>query len=224
MSTTKLTEPQKQALARIRNSSKQYVIGVDEVGLGAWAGPLVVCAAVAERDWQHEDVRDSKRVSPALREALVKYTLTEELEESHLTEMSSKDIDDKGIPKCLEEAILTVLAEATANFPDALIVLDGNGDYYHTIRRFFGDPKREIIIFPKADNLVPTVSAASIIAKVYRDQLMIDVDRTYPEYKFHLHKGYGTEKHREMLEEYGPCPIHRMRYKPCREAGNIHRR
>ena len=103
-----------------------------------------------------------------------------------------------------------VSTECLALYPDAVVVVDGE---------FTGAvPTPNSLAIPKGDNLVPAVSAASVVAKVARDRTMLMLDRLYPEYGFGKHKGYGTRQHMLALEEHGPCPVHRRSCSPVEKA------
>lgn len=182
------------------------IIGVDEVGRGCLAGP-VVCAAVIlpdiEYDWINE-IRDSKKVSPKKRQKLsdlitanCKYAIREG---------SPYQIDSDNI---LQATLWTMnkCVEAIVNQGEQidLVLVDGN-------QRIPGlDLPQETI--EGGDDIYKAIGAASIIAKVYRDTYMVAMDQIYPEYGFAKHKGYGTEQHREAIMMHGPCEMHRLTFK-----------
>lgn len=191
----------------IDDTDADYIVGSDECGYGAWAGPLVVCAALVSKDWPGaKEVDDSKALSPARRNAIVKKLLPTVI--WHITSVKPPEIDEFGVYKALlvahEKAIKEVIAkhEALGAIGKTLIVIDG------TLNIPIG------ISLPKADSLVPAVSMASIIGKVARDAHMEKLAVSYPGYGFARHKGYGTPEHQEALRKLGPCAIHRRSYAP----------
>jgi ribonuclease HII len=187
----------------------KYIIGSDEVGLGAWAGPLVVCAVAVKKDWLGIlGLNDSKALSRRRREQVYKELVGVKGLRLSLMKSESTDIDRNGIHYCLKRAHTEAIEYLLADYPDAEIVVDGD----LKLKRL---PQAKSI--PKADSLFPSVMAASIIAKVNRDWTMIALAKQYPEYGFESHVGYGTKKHQEALKKYGPCPIHRRSYRPIRE-------
>lgn len=190
-----------------------YCIGIDEVGTGAWAGPYVIAAVACRYDWEPvRAVRDSKKLSPALREQLVLNTLVPpSIEDCWVLSRDANDLKhSKDLPKLLMELMTTAVRHALVLYPDSIVVADGT-----QVPKFKGVHS---VAFPKADDLVPAVSAASIIAKVHRDNVMYAHGKEYPQYGFERHVGYGTQEHKEALKRHGICPIHRLSYRPIREA------
>lgn len=191
----------------IDRSQAQTVVGSDEVGYGAWAGPLVVAAVATPRDWFDARVKDSKKLSEKTRERL--YTEFFGKYPTSVKIVTPTQIDEMGVWKALiyahEEAIKGVLLRC-ADKP--LVVTDGNVPV----------TSGGAISLPKADDLVPAVSLASIIAKVTRDRIMAELAFEYPGYGFARHKGYGTPEHTMFLTQKGPCPAHRLSYEPVSRA------
>jgi ribonuclease HII len=189
-------------------SAHNFVCGSDEVGYGSWAGPTTVCAVVVSNTWTCPGVTDSKKLTTAAREKLFPklVSLTH-----HLVHVEADEIDRRGIGVVLPEAHSRAIqgaldAHKAHGYTDPpLVIIDGS-------RGVFG-----AIALPKADLLIPAVSAASIIAKVTRDRIMREMDSKYPGYGFLTGVGYGTKKHQEALEILGPSPIHRMSYSPMKE-------
>jgi len=184
----------------------EFVCGSDEVGYGAWAGPLVVCAAVAtDKGGTVVSVTDSKRLTIRQREDL--YSTLSRITHA-IVRVEPEEIDDKGLGKAWETAHIKAIQEALdahkakGHTEKPLVVVDGN-------KSFLGG-----IALPKADLLIPAVSIASILAKVYRDHIMYEMDNKYPGYGFKTNVGYGTEKHREALKRLGVTSIHRKSYAP----------
>ena len=186
---------------QIDDAPQALILGSDEVGFGAWAGPLVVAAVAVPRDWTDPRVKDSKKLTERQREAA--YGAFKDSYPSALVIVSAEVIDQKGVWEALREAhqdaIRLVLDQCLVQ---PLIVVDGNLDI------------PDAVALPKADQLVPAVSLASILAKVTRDKIMLDLDQKYPGYAFAKSKGYGTQAHQAGLERLGPCPEHRRSYEP----------
>lgn len=187
------------------------MIGIDEVGRGAWAGPLLVCAARLKAGKKPpKGLADSKKLSKKQREILFpKIIESYDIGEGWVT----ADIIDKlGLSGALKSACMLSIMTLDADFDDE-ILLDGTVD-------FFKDSHyTNVKILAKADEIDKTVSAASIVAKVMRDTLMEDYEQDYPGFGFAKHVGYGTEQHREALAKNGITPLHRKSFKPIRELG-----
>lgn len=193
----------------IDNCTADYIIGSDECGYGAWAGPLVVCAAIISREWPlAATVTDSKKLSHTRRVALSKKILGSAL--CHIIQVSAEDVDEQGVYKALLDAHTRAIQgvrakhEAQGCLGTDLVVVDG------TL------PIEGAISLPKADGLIPAVSAASIVGKVFRDIQMEKLAEEYPGYGLEKHKGYGVPAHLTALEKLGPCDIHRKSYAPIR--------
>jgi ribonuclease HII len=197
-------------------AGSDYVIGADEVGTGPWAGPILVCAAIVPADWQPpKDLKDSKqyknRKSASAHEQ--RSLVYDELraQEPFVRFIFDwrwpAEIDREGKERTLITSFRSVMTQAIALEPEARRVIDGNIKLYNI----------EHESFPKADGIVPAVSAASVMAKVERDRFMhTECDSLYPVYGFINHVGYGTPEHIRALEENGPCPAHRMSYAPIK--------
>jgi ribonuclease HII len=186
------------------------ILGIDEVGRGPWAGPLVVGACVLG-DAKIDGLTDSKKLTAKKREKLD--ILIREQASFGLGWVSAEELDKIGLIAALRKA--TRDAAKQIEVPYHEIIIDG------TIN-FLSDTKLSSYVqtIPKADFLVPEVSAASIIAKVARDNYMIKLAERFPNYGFEKHVGYGTAAHREALEKYGPCEEHRHSFKPIAELSN----
>ena len=186
--------------------------GVDEAGRGAWAGPVVAACAVLDHStiqkWRHvlEDVRDSKQLSPARREALAS-----ELK-SLLPAYAVGEVDNLGIDReNILEATLMAMRGAVSQLAirPRILFVDGNQ------APKTGLPERLLV---DGDATSCAVACASILAKAHRDELMRRMDDHYEGYGFAQHKGYGTPKHREVLRAAGPCAIHRISFAPVVSA------
>jgi ribonuclease HII len=187
------------------------VAGLDEVGRGAWAGPVCAAAVVLPLDCPDlpdllTGVRDSKQLSPARREALLPVIL-DVAEAVGVGWAAPTEVDERGVVPATQQAMARAVAELDGQV-DALLV-----DYLRLPDLDL--PQRAL---PKADARCLSVAAASIVAKVTRDQLMVALDRDLPGYGFARHKGYGTRQHREALARLGPSSIHRMSWRPLQET------
>lgn len=190
------------------------IVGIDEVGRGAWAGPLVV-GAVLLGGVEIDGLTDSKKLTKKQRE-LLDIEIRQKARGVGLGWVSAKDIDKIGLSGALKLASRRAVAHIRHEYRE--IIVDG------TIR-LLDDPR--VTLMKKADLLVPSVSAASIVAKVARDNYMRHVDGVFPGYKFRGHVGYGTAAHRAAIAELGVTPLHRLSFGPLQEyarvAGNAER-
>lgn len=182
------------------------ILGIDEVGRGPWAGPLVVGAVVLPSEHSIDGLNDSKKISATKRQAL-DIVIREQALGWGLGWVHAEELDTIGLSAALRLA--TKRAVENVRTPYHEIIIDG------TINFLEGTEKgRYVTTMPKADGLIPAVSAASIIAKVARDAYMATQDHTYPEYGFGAHVGYGTAQHRLALETHGVTPLHRTSFAP----------
>lgn len=179
------------------------MLGIDEVGRGCWAGPLVVGAVAL--DQPVEGLKDSKKLSQKHREELSAIILSQAMATS-LGWVTAQEIDALGLTRSTGLAAERALAQIKINFDE--IIIDGNTNFLPK------DPRARAIV--KADDSVAAVSAASIIAKVARDAYMVQAALLYPNYGFEKHVGYGTARHIAALKEHGICQLHRLSYKPIR--------
>jgi len=193
------------------------LLGIDEVGRGPWAGPLVIGAVVLEKDktgnypaWT-ADLTDSKKLSAKKREMLSKLILANAAA-TGLGWVKAKEIDALGLSESLKLATRRALKEIKQKNPVfSEIIIDG------TVNFLKDTPlENKVTVLKKADLLIKEVSAASIIAKVARDNYMINLAKTYPGYGFESHVGYGTAAHKAALDKLGPCPEHRTSFKPIK--------
>ncbi len=180
----------------------KYIAGVDEVGRGPFAGPVVCAAVILPLDKTNliEGIDDSKKLKEGERERLAGL-IRERAIAYKICEVDNKTIDRINILQatklCMKQAV-----EGLAVEPDVVFV-DGN------FKIDISFPQQTLI---KGDALSYSIGAASILAKVYRDRLMCEFDKIYPQYGFAKHKGYGTKMHRDAIREYGLCEIHRRTF------------
>jgi ribonuclease HII len=180
----------------------RLVAGVDEVGRGAWAGPLVAAAVVLPPDFRVRKIRDSKMLKAVDRERLA--TRIYEVAEVGVGVVEVAEINQVGFAWALKESGRRALA-ALPNEPGQ-VLLDGHYDYladYYECETIIGGDATELCI-----------AAASVVAKVHRDALMVEIDGMFPDFAFGRHKGYGTPDHQHAIAEHGPCAQHRKNWKP----------
>ena len=178
--------------------------GCDEAGRGCLAGPVIAAAVILPRGYKHKNLNDSKKLSQKTREELEIHIKKHALAWA-VGETNPKEIDKINI---LQASILAMQkAVLDLNCSPSKIVVDGVDTF---------ESKYPLIAIVKADNLVPEVMAASIIAKVYRDELLRKLDRKYPEFSFSSHKGYPTKKHIEAINTYGIIKEHRKSFSPIK--------
>jgi len=184
------------------------IVGMDEVGRGCWAGPVMVGAVILADPI--DGLRDSKQLSVKSREKFATLIRSTALA-SAIGEASPGEVDEFGLTEALCLAYQRALDGILVSFDE--IIIDGN---YNFLR---GLPNVRTII--KADALEPAVSAASIIAKVTRDHLMGEMDQKYPGYGFARHVGYGTAAHQAVLQQLGICELHRRSFAPIRRISEM---
>lgn len=198
--------------------SAPIILGIDEVGRGPWAGPLVVGAVILgpdfcpEKLYLYQNLADSKQLTAKKRESLAPI-IHQHAAACGLGWVSAAEIDQYGLSASLKlatrRAVKQILATKTT-FTE--IILDG------TVNFLQGTPlENKVTLLKKADSLIKEVSAASIIAKVARDHYMTEIAPQYPAYGFEKHVGYGTALHQKTLREHGICPEHRTSFRPICE-------
>jgi ribonuclease HII len=181
------------------------ILGIDEVGRGPWAGPLVVGAVVLGGE-AIEGLTDSKKLSKKRRAELAE-EIYQKAAGLGLGWVHAHEIDEIGLAESLRLA--TVRAVSQVNCAYSEIIIDGTINFLAETGK-----GKYVTTMPKADLLIPSVSAASIVAKVARDIYMEEQDARYPGYSFGAHVGYGTAKHRAAIEELGVTPLHRLSFAP----------
>lgn len=192
-------------------SSKGYklIAGIDEAGRGALAGPVVAAAVILPHSADQpklKDVRDSKEVSPVKRELLYSLIM-DEVVAVGIGIMPPQTIDSINILNATKLAMCQAI-EQLACSPDFLLI-DGMTIPKLKIRQ------KGII---KGDKLCLSIACASIIAKVTRDRIMVELNKSYPNYGLAQHKGYGTKQHLDCLNQHGPSPVHRFSFAPVRAS------
>lgn len=190
----------------------RYIAGVDEVGRGALMGPVVAAAVILPENFKAKwksQIRDSKRLSPDVREYLYK-SITDKAISYGVGASSSEVIDMLGIAKATRLAMIAAIQQLIPQ-PHYLLV-----DYVRLYETSL--PQKGI---KYGDSLCFSIACASIIAKVTRDRIVTEMDKEFPGYGFAGHKGYGTEKHIKCLKEKGPCKLHRRSFSPVKELMGI---
>ncbi len=177
------------------------IVGIDEVGRGCWAGPLVAGAVLLREPIP--GLKDSKKLTKLAREKLDAVIRVEAIAYG-IGWVTPAEIDELGLTAAVGLAMHRAMSEITATYDE--VIIDGNINYFPEL------PNARALI--AADNLIPEVSAASIIAKVARDKFMHEQSTAFPGYGFDKHVGYGTLLHRSALKERGLCALHRRSFKP----------
>lgn len=203
------------------------ILGIDEVGRGPYAGPLVIGACILpdaekieeEPEKYHwiSELTDSKKLTAKRREAL--YTKIKEGAVATATGwVSANEIDKIGLSGSLKLACRRAVKQIQeTRIPFSEIIIDG------TMNFLSGTPlEKYVSTLPKGDLLIKEISAASILAKVERDRYMVELAKKYPEYGFEKHVGYGTAAHQKAMEEFGLTPEHRRSFRPVREIISKH--
>jgi ribonuclease HII len=194
---TKKIVPSRNFEKALWDAGAETVVGVDEVGRGSWAGPLVICAAVIPKDKRINGVRDSKMLSEAQREALYA-KVAPWCENWAIGLVSATECDTIGMSAAQKLAAKRALD--ALNVPIDAVLLDGNWDFVGT-----GNVQRLI----KGDATCLSIAAASVLAKVTRDRLMRSEAEHYPHWCFDDNKGYPCPRHKAALAAWGPSGIHR---------------
>ncbi|MDP2632642.1 MAG: ribonuclease HII [Candidatus Curtissbacteria bacterium] len=180
----------------------KYIVGIDEVGRGSWAGPLVAAGVILPQDFQIPlGLADSKLIKPQTRNKLSDIIKKTALG-YYIAEISSYEIDKIGVGKATFVAFRKIFRSISPQADFCVI------DAFHIK---YLDRKKQMAI-ASGDKICASISAASIIAKVYRDNLMKSLHFKYPNYGFGKHKGYGTQAHQEAIRKYGFTKIHRSSY------------
>lgn len=178
------------------------IAGVDEVGRGALAGPVTAAAVILRYGTEIPGLADSKAMSPK-RRLCVEAAIRDSAAAFAVAHVDSAVVDALGIAEATRRAM--ILAIAGLPIKPHLVLVDG-------LPVDLGIESRAVV---RGDSLVAAIAAASVVAKVSRDALMVEADSAFPGYGFAVHKGYGTQDHLEAIERLGPCAIHRLSFAPC---------
>ena len=182
-----------------------WIAGVDEVGRGPLAGPVVAAAVILPKDGIGEKLFDSKKISSKKREHLYE-TILAKAQGVGIGIIGQEEIDRFNILQATLKAM--ALAIESLPIPPDFILIDGP----HGIK--VSVPQKPI---RKGDQLCNSIAAASIVAKVTRDRMMLECHQKYPQYNFAKHKGYGTKEHRRAIEKFGICELHRKTFRGVKE-------
>ncbi len=198
----------------MRKAGVEIIAGIDEAGRGPLAGPVVAAAVILPERFRHKTLTDSKKLSAEAREAIyAELTAAGSPIRWAVAVVGHEEIDRLNILRATHQAMrqaiaaLSTLSELACPPHHALI--DG------LPVRPFPIPQTALV---KGDAASFSIAAASVIAKVTRDRIMVEMDALYPDYAFAQHKGYGTREHLDRLRLHGPSPIHRRSFLPCRDT------
>ncbi len=197
----------KEFETELYNNGINFIAGIDEVGRGPLVGPVVTAAVILPKDFYDERINDSKKLTEKKRELL--YDVIMENALSVGIGMSSPEvIDEINILNATKKAMIEAINNLSVK-PQHLLI--------DAVKLDIDIPQTSII---KGDAKSESIAAASIIAKVTRDRMMVELDKKYPMYDFKHNKGYGTKKHIEALYQYGPIEEHRKSFAPVSELTN----
>ncbi len=188
---------------KLRATGAAQIAGIDEVGRGALAGPVVAAAVILPEKFRHRRLNDSKQLGPELRNEIYLELVSNPEVRWTIGAVDSIEIDRINILRASQQAMRLAIT-ALMNPPDHVLI-----DGLPVIP--FPFPQTAVV---DGDCLSLSIAAASVIAKVTRDRMMRDFCLQFPQYCFEQHKGYGTELHLLKLHEFGPCPIHRRSFEP----------
>jgi ribonuclease HII len=187
----------------------RYIAGIDEVGCGALAGPVVAAAVIMpyplKAPWRGQ-IKDSKLLNPEQR-AILSYNIRKNAISVGIGSVPSDFIDTRGLTKARRLAMKQAVEQLSPQ-PESLLI-----DFI--LLPDVRIPQKGVV---DGDSLCFSIACASIIAKVARDSLMMELDKIYPGYGLSQHKGYGTREHLACLRRLGPSPIHRLSFQPVRDA------
>ncbi|MCI9050033.1 MAG: ribonuclease HII [Coprobacillus sp.] len=186
---------------------KKIIVGLDEAGRGPMAGPLVVGAVIFDKNFYHEEINDSKKLSEKKREMLYELIIQNALA-YQIEIIDVHEVDQLNVYQASKQGMIRAIEHISLK-----------PDYALTDAVPLGDVIEHQAIV-KGDALSMSIAAASILAKVTRDRIMKEYDELYPEYGFAKHKGYPTLQHKEALKKYGVTPIHRHTFQPVIEVLN----
>jgi ribonuclease HII len=188
------------------NPNAKLVAGVDEAGRGPLAGSVVAAAVILDENFPIDGLTDSKKLS-ASRRAVLELQIKQRAKAWAIAESSQLEVDEMNI---LQASLLAMKrAVLGLELKPGQVLIDGN-----RLPQLEG---YQMLAIVKGDLSEPCISAASILAKQYRDRQMLELDQLYPEYQFARHKGYPTALHRQLLKEHGVSPAHRRSFGPVRD-------
>ena len=206
-----IDEASRRQRGRASSHPHKYIIGIDEAGRGPLAGPVVVAGVYVSREMQADflrrGIRDSKKLTAKKREEWFRFLTAHPKIRWSVTSVWPRVIDRINIAQAANLGARRVYAKLCSDLrlvQEQFVQLDGGLVLPPPILH-------EVII--KGDEKIPAIAAASIIAKVTRDRIMLRLHKKYPQYRFDLHKGYGTELHREMIRLHGPSRTHRQSFR-----------
>ena len=188
------------------NPIAKLVAGVDEAGRGPLAGSVVAAAVILDENFPIDGLTDSKKLS-ASRRATLELQIKQRAKAWAIAESSQLEVDEINI---LQASLLAMKRAVLAlKLKPGQVLIDGN--------RLPHLDGYQMLAIVRGDLSEPCISAASILAKEYRDRQMLELDRLYPQYQFARHKGYPTALHRQLLKEHGVSPVHRRSFGPVRD-------
>ena len=190
------------------NSGIKYIGGVDEVGRGPLNGPVVAACVILPLDFKLDGLTDSKKITEKKREEYYEYIINNCISYG-IGECSSEEIDKYNILEATKLAMKRAIDKANEKVKIDYLLIDGN-------MKFDFEYKYKSIV--KGDYYSISISAASVVAKVTRDRMMIELDKKYPMYGYKDHKGYPTKKHIEAIKKYGLIEGYRKSYGPVKEV------
>ena len=186
---------------------KPFICGVDEVGRGALSASICAAAVILRSSAIHIDIKDSKQFSSRDRRSIVAAEILENIVSHAIAWVDAPTIDEVGIQEANRRVMLQAISNLEVAPGDLVAILDGNPLWPSQINGV------DCVWMPSADSLSQAVAAASIIAKVARDETMIELAKLHPEYGFDRHVGYGAPEHIEAIKRYGMIPgIHRRSF------------
>ena len=184
----------------------ELVMGLDEAGRGPLCGPLVVAGVIFDKDYQNDEIYDSKKLSEKKREVLFD-VIKKDAKFYQIEIVSPATIEELNIYQATKKAMekIAMAGECQYILSDAMPL----------------DIDKDVVSLVKGDQKSISIAAASILAKVTRDHIMYELDRQYPQYELAKHKGYPTKRHLELLEQYGLQDFYRMSYGPCKKLSEL---
>jgi ribonuclease HII len=190
-----------------------YIIGADEVGMGSWSGPIVIVAIKAPIHWEIDGLRDSKKLDRPKRAAIATQLLQlakDKVIQYHLASFNNDEIDAHSLGTCHKRAFAQAINMLHEN--DDSVIIDGNLNPTHFAKHGLTVDLKYVQTVVKADDKYPAVMAASILAKHYRDMLMVECHKSFPQYGWDVNAGYIVAGHREAVRKFGLTCLHRKSY------------